>query len=171
MANWCFVSAEIDIILLLPQRDSPTCDRNLLCHSNCIFFKGHLCLNQLSQLRNISWNWNGFAWHGKWSFEVILKNRFHAPGLWRIGTALLNFTSCLNLWFILEVGGDHPSTLHQVRLPVVSNADCNTRYSTTIYDSQICAGDTTTGGVDSCQVSWWYCHLVELSRKIPDIEK
>ena len=67
-------------------------------------------------------------------------------------------TESITLHVYSESGGSQPTTLQQVRLPVVSNTDCNARYGT-IIESKICAGDTTTGGVDSCQASESYCKI------------
>lgn len=49
--------------------------------------------------------------------------------------------------------GDPPLALHQVRLPIVPRAECDASYPAySIMTSQVCAGDVTSGGVDSCQV-------------------
>ncbi len=46
-------------------------------------------------------------------------------------------------------GTSFPSRLHEVSVPVISNADCNLAYGD-ITDNMICAG-VPQGGVDSCQ--------------------
>lgn len=52
-------------------------------------------------------------------------------------------------WGTLEEGGDIANTLQEVDVPIVSNDDCRSSYST-LTDNMICAG-LTDGGKDSCQ--------------------
>jgi len=67
---------------------------------------------------------------------------------------IIVYENILKTFIYEESGGYHPPTLNQVRLPVVSNSVCNGLYSSvSIIESQMCAGDTIVGGVDSCQVS------------------
>ncbi|MEZ4517030.1 MAG: serine protease [Chloroflexota bacterium] len=47
-------------------------------------------------------------------------------------------------------GIDYPDTLHQVEVPIISNADCNQSYYNEITPNMICAG-YEEGGKDSCQ--------------------
>jgi len=44
----------------------------------------------------------------------------------------------------------YPMKMHSVRLPIVSNAECNEAYRGSIYPGILCAG-VAQGGVDSCQ--------------------
>jgi secreted trypsin-like serine protease len=45
----------------------------------------------------------------------------------------------------------YPDTLHEVDVPIVSDADCAAAYgSDFILPDQICAGDLADGGIDSC---------------------
>lgn len=46
-------------------------------------------------------------------------------------------------------GNDYPPRLHEVEVPIISNADCLTPYPN-VTDNMICAG-FTQGGKDSCQ--------------------
>jgi hypothetical protein len=47
-------------------------------------------------------------------------------------------------------GSDFPAALHEVEVPVITNAACNTAYGGSITDNMLCAG-FDTGGKDSCQ--------------------
>lgn len=55
-------------------------------------------------------------------------------------------------WGALSENGRSPNRLHQVRLPIVSKAECNSpaAYDGEILGSQICAG-LRQGGKDACQ--------------------
>jgi len=54
-------------------------------------------------------------------------------------------------WGTTSEGGSIPDKLMEVDVPIISNSDCQTRYSQeTITSKQICAG-YTAGGKDSCQ--------------------
>ena len=44
-----------------------------------------------------------------------------------------------------------PETCQYVRVPVVTNADCNSDYGGEITDSMMCAGYRGVGGKDACQ--------------------
>lgn len=54
-------------------------------------------------------------------------------------------------------GGSTSSTLQQVEVPVLSNTFCNWRtlYLGKITENQLCAGEVSTGGKDSCQVCFY----------------
>ncbi len=54
-------------------------------------------------------------------------------------------------WGTTSAGGFTSSVLRKVNVPVVSNAECNTKYGGGITSLMMCAGDTTVGGIDSCQ--------------------
>ena len=53
-------------------------------------------------------------------------------------------------WGRLESGGDHPTVLHHVQVPAVTNKKCMTSYYDRITDQMLCAGQPE-GGIDSCQ--------------------
>lgn len=55
-------------------------------------------------------------------------------------------------WGTTSAGGSISDVLLKVDVPVVSDAECETKYGAgTILPSMLCAGDTTNGGIDSCQ--------------------
>lgn len=47
-------------------------------------------------------------------------------------------------------GNDFPATLHEVEVPIISNAECATAYGSSLTASMVCAG-LPEGGKDSCQ--------------------
>lgn len=51
-------------------------------------------------------------------------------------------------WGTLQSSGSLPSRLHWVRVPMVSNGECNQAYNGIITDAMVCAGQE---GKDSCQ--------------------
>jgi len=53
-------------------------------------------------------------------------------------------------WGTTSEGGNTPSVLMKVSVPVISDEDCNVAYDGEVEDSMICAG-YTEGGKDSCQ--------------------
>jgi len=60
-------------------------------------------------------------------------------------------TNCwITGWGRLSSGGNRPSYLQQVQVPVVSRARCDRAYPGRIDDSMICAG-LDQGGIDTCQ--------------------
>ena len=68
------------------------------------------------------------------------------------GTAAPNQPVTVSGWGALSENGNSPNRLHEVTLPVVSNAVCNApvAYGGEINGKQICAG-LAAGGKDSCQ--------------------
>jgi len=54
-------------------------------------------------------------------------------------------------WGTLSSGGSSPNNLMWVRVPAISNSDCNSAYGGGITDSMICAGYPGVGGKDACQ--------------------
>lgn len=54
-------------------------------------------------------------------------------------------------WGDLVEGGASPSTLQEVKLPVVSQDECNEDYKGGITEYMLCAGFRSHGGKDSCQ--------------------
>ncbi|XP_030591269.1 tryptase-like [Archocentrus centrarchus] len=67
-----------------------------------------------------------------------------------------NFPARTNVWVTgwgdIQSGAPlpPPQNLQEVKIPIVSNSDCNISYSGTITSNMICAG-LTGGGKDSCQ--------------------
>ena len=65
--------------------------------------------------------------------------------------ALIGVESTVTGWGNRRPGsGDYPATLHEVEVPIVSNASCRDAYGETITDRMVCAG-LPEGGKDSCQ--------------------
>ena len=54
-----------------------------------------------------------------------------------------------NFFYIL--GGQSTNKLQWVRVPAITNADCDSDYGGGITDSMICAGYRGEGGKDACQ--------------------
>merc|ERR1711881_376343 len=54
-------------------------------------------------------------------------------------------------WGTLSSGGSSTDELQYVRVPAITNADCNEDYGGSITDSMICAGYRGVGGKDACQ--------------------
>ena len=56
-----------------------------------------------------------------------------------------------NFFFVFAAfGGEIPTTLQYVQVPVISNPTCKSAYGDTITESMICAGYPGEGGKDSC---------------------
>ena len=49
------------------------------------------------------------------------------------------------------LGGSTTNTLQYVRVPAITNSQCNDAYNGDITNSMICAGYPGVGGKDSCQ--------------------
>ena len=49
------------------------------------------------------------------------------------------------------IGGSAPNDLQYVRVPKITNSQCNTSYSGAITSSMLCAGYPNVGGKDACQ--------------------
>ena len=55
-------------------------------------------------------------------------------------------------FYLIILGGGSTNKLQWVRVPAITNADCDSDYSdATITDSMICAGYRGEGGKDACQ--------------------
>merc|ERR1719211_397131 len=54
-------------------------------------------------------------------------------------------------WGTLSSGGSSTNNLMYVRVPAITNAQCNSAYGGSITDSMICAGYPGVGGKDACQ--------------------
>jgi trypsin len=54
-------------------------------------------------------------------------------------------------WGTLSQGGSSTNTLQYVRVPAITNAECNEDYGGSITDSMICAGYRGVGEKDACQ--------------------
>ena len=64
---------------------------------------------------------------------------------------LVGVESTVTGWGNRQPGSaDYPATLHEVEVPIVSNAACRTAYGDAITDAMLCAG-VPEGGKDSCQ--------------------
>ena len=50
-----------------------------------------------------------------------------------------------------SLGGSATDNLMYVRVPAITNTQCNTAYGGSITDSMICAGYLGEGGKDACQ--------------------
>ena len=48
-------------------------------------------------------------------------------------------------------GGSSPNNLQYVRVPAITNSQCNTAYGGSITSSMLCAGYPNVGGKDACQ--------------------
>lgn len=59
-------------------------------------------------------------------------------------------SSLVSGWGATSEGGSSATILQKVRLPIVSNATCNTSYGGSITANMLCAG-FASGGKDSCQ--------------------
>ena len=51
----------------------------------------------------------------------------------------------------LTIGGSSPNNLQYVRVPAITNSQCNAAYGGGITSSMLCAGYPNVGGKDSCQ--------------------
>ena len=51
----------------------------------------------------------------------------------------------------LHLGGSATNNLQYVRVPAITNAQCNSAYGGSITDTMICAGYPGVGGKDACQ--------------------
>ena len=67
------------------------------------------------------------------------------------GDALVGETVTVSGWGDLEEDGYSPNELHSVDLQVIANSDCYPGYDWSITDVELCAGNLTHGGIDSCQ--------------------
>merc|ERR1719219_777732 len=54
-------------------------------------------------------------------------------------------------WGTLSSGGSSPNNLHYVRVPAITNNQCNSAYGGGITSSMLCAGYPNVGGKDACQ--------------------
>merc|ERR1739844_6653 len=54
-------------------------------------------------------------------------------------------------WGTLSSGGSSTNNLQYVRVPAITNAQCNSAYGGSITDAMICAGYPGVGGKDACQ--------------------
>merc|ERR1719361_2516958 len=54
-------------------------------------------------------------------------------------------------WGTLSSGGSATNNLQYVRVPAITNAQCNSAYGGSITDTMICAGYPGVGGKDACQ--------------------
>ena len=54
-------------------------------------------------------------------------------------------------FYSLHLGGSATNNLQYVRVPAITNAQCNSAYGGSITDTMICAGYPGVGGKDACQ--------------------
>merc|ERR1712165_384659 len=54
-------------------------------------------------------------------------------------------------WGTLSSGGSATNNLQYVRVPAITNAQCNSAYGGSITDTMLCAGYPGVGGKDACQ--------------------
>merc|ERR1712110_1158783 len=54
-------------------------------------------------------------------------------------------------WGTLSSGGSAPNDLQYVRVPAITNSQCNAAYGGSITDTMLCAGYPNVGGKDACQ--------------------
>ncbi|XP_053605246.1 trypsin-1-like [Plodia interpunctella] len=67
------------------------------------------------------------------------------------GLSYSNYSGVVAGWGTTEEGGSVSSTLQEVYVPIISNAECRkTAYKNRITDNMLCAG-TSDGGKDACQ--------------------
>ncbi|XP_050349410.1 trypsin-1-like [Nymphalis io] len=67
------------------------------------------------------------------------------------GASYSNVTGLVAGWGTTEEGGSVSNTLQEVRVPIISNADCRkTAYKQRITENMLCAGEEQ-GGRDACQ--------------------
>ncbi|MGB0384698.1 MAG: M36 family metallopeptidase [Ardenticatenaceae bacterium] len=89
--------------------------------------------------------------------DIALMHLVHAP---TVPTASIPLVQAANDapdvlstvigWGALSEGGGSPDVLHQVSVPIVSQATCEASYPGEITENMICAG-LAEGGMDSCQ--------------------
>ncbi|XP_046967303.1 trypsin-1-like [Vanessa cardui] len=67
------------------------------------------------------------------------------------GDSYSNYTGLVAGWGTTEEGGSVSNTLQEVRVPIISNAECRkTAYKQRITENMLCAGEEQ-GGRDACQ--------------------
>merc|ERR1712223_47471 len=54
-------------------------------------------------------------------------------------------------WGTLSSGGSAPNDLQYVRVPAITNSQCDAAYGGSITDTMLCAGYPNVGGKDACQ--------------------
>jgi secreted trypsin-like serine protease len=54
-------------------------------------------------------------------------------------------------WGLLSEGGAKPNQLYKVNLPLIADSTCASAYSGFSSDAMVCAGNMTSGGIDTCQ--------------------
>jgi len=54
-------------------------------------------------------------------------------------------------WGTLSSGGSSPNDLQYVRVPAITNSQCDAAYGGSITDTMLCAGYPNVGGKDACQ--------------------
>ena len=59
--------------------------------------------------------------------------------------------SLIDRYHFCSLGGSATNNLQYVRVPAITNAQCNSAYGGSITDTMICAGYPGVGGKDACQ--------------------
>merc|ERR1711997_1080761 len=132
-------------------------ESTLLCAAHCQVSTSHSIragsVNRKSggQVRNIA---------------QVMNNIQYNPNTFENDFAILKLDSPLELnddvkpteeecftsgWGTLSSGGFSTDTCQFVRVPAITNAECNADYGGSITDSMICAGYPGEGGKDACQ--------------------
>ena len=78
-----------------------------------------------------------YQWLGNFVIRYIVKGKMY-------------FLNCkyINCIFL---GGSAPNNLQYVRVPAITNDQCNSDYGGSITSSMLCAGYRGVGGKDACQ--------------------
>ena len=59
--------------------------------------------------------------------------------------------SLIDRYHFCSLGGSATNNLQYVRVPAITNAQCNSDYGGSITDTMLCAGYPGVGGKDACQ--------------------
>ena len=65
-------------------------------------------------------------------------------------STLTSLKYCKNITYQI-IGGSAPNNLQYVRVPAITNDQCNSAYGGGITSSMLCAGYPNVGGKDACQ--------------------
>jgi hypothetical protein len=91
--------------------------------------------------------------HGKDWALVRLSSPITGIPLLRLATdtTLHSGTLTVTGWGATKEGGTQQRFLRKANVPFVNDATCRTAYPELIFDDHLCAGNFTSGGVDTCQ--------------------
>ena len=79
-----------------------------------------------------------YQWLGNFVIRYVIKEKLYF------------IKNCKNINCIF-LGGSAPNNLQYVRVPAITNAQCNSDYGGSITSSMLCAGYRGVGGKDACQ--------------------